>query len=351
MTPAVSNPPAESHSARRRVLWGTAFGLGSAVGYTAANGFLREAAILSDPVWVSCVKAVPTTILFAPVLLWQWRQGKPPWNSRRAAIGLAIAGLLGQAVGNVSFQYALGVIGMALAVPLCLGTLLIGTALLARLWLHEPVTTRSAMAMLVLLGAVVVLSFGAGDAHRAVHTHAHATTESWAVTLAVGAACLSGFTYALLGAVIRRAVTGHATLAATLVVVSVVGLASLGPMSYYRLGLDAMLDTTWVQFRPMLLAGLFNAGAFYALSKSLQLLPVLQYNLLNASQTAFAAVAGVMFFGEPITMALQLGVVLTIAGLVLMQGRSRRTAVAIDDAAPLLEPPAELEANVAEASH
>jgi drug/metabolite transporter (DMT)-like permease len=87
----------------------------------------------------------------------------------------------------------------------------------------------------------------------------------------------------------------------------------------------------------MLMAGLFNAAAFYALSKSLQMLPVLQYNLLNASQTAFAAVAGVFFFGEPITVALQLGVALTIAGLVLMQSRSRRTEIVLaeDAAAPL----------------
>lgn len=338
----MTHPPADPHQARRRVAWGTVFGLTSAIGYTGANAFLREASILSDPVWVSCVKAVPTTVMFLPLLVWQWSQGQPPCNTRRAVIGLSIAGLLGQAVGNVSFQYALGVIGMALSVPLCLGTLLFGTALLARLWLHEPVTTRSALAMLVLLGAVAVLSFGAGDAHRAVQQQQpHTQHDGWAVALAVAAACISGFTYAFLGAVIRRAVTGHATLAATLVVVSIVGLVSLGPMSYYFVGLDAMRATTWQQFRPMLLAGLFNAAAFYALSKSLQLLPVLHYNLLNASQTAFAAVAGVLFFREPVTPALGLGVALTVAGLVLMQERAGRRAV-VDDAVSLLVPPADL---------
>lgn len=336
----MTSPLADAHSARRRAFWGTVCGLASAIGYTGANAFLRQASMLSDPVWVSCVKAVPTTVLFGPFLLWQWYSGTPPWNSRRAAVGLAIAGLLGQVVGNVSFQYSLGVIGMALSVPLCLGTLLFGTALLARLWLHEPVTMRSALAMLVLFGAVAILSFGAGEAHRAVESQQTFQHDGWAVALAVGAACLSGFTYAFLGAVIRRAVTGHATLAATLVVVSIVGLASLTPLSLLRIGVDGMFDTTWVELRPMLLAGLFNAAAFYALSKSLQLLPILQYNLLNASQTAFAAVAGVLFFGEPITGALQLGVALTIAGLVLMQGRARRTeAVLAEDAsAPLVAP-------------
>lgn len=295
--------------------------------------------MVADPVWVSCVKAVPTTILFGPYLLWQWYQGTPPCNSARAFIGLAIAGLCGQAVGNVSFQHSLGVIGVALTVPLCLGTLLFGTALLARLWLNEPVTMRSAVAMAVLLGAVVVLSFGAGDAHRVVQAQQHTQHDGFEVAVAVAAACLSGFTYAFLGAVIRRSVTGHATLAATLVVVSIVGLASLGPMSWYRLGVADMVDTPWIELRPMLMAGVFNAIAFFALSKSLQMLPVLQYNLLNASQTALAAVAGVMFFGEPITAALQGGVILTIAGLVLMQGRPRRTTaiIAEDATAPLAE--------------
>jgi DME family drug/metabolite transporter len=333
----VTSTAEDALAARRRVFWGTVCGLLSAVGYTGANAFLREASMVSDPVWVSCVKAAPTTLLFGPYLLWQWMTGTPPWTSRRAAIGLAIAGLLGQVLGNVSFQFALGVIGMALSVPLCLGTLLFGTALLARLWLNEPVTMRSAVAMLVLLGAVGILSFGAGEAHRAVELTQKIHHDAWTVGLAVAAACLSGFTYALLGAVIRRTVRGHATLAATLVVVSVVGLASLTPLSLMRVGLSGMLDTTWIEFQPMLMAGLFNAAAFYALSKSLQMLPVLQYNLLNASQTALAALAGVFFFGEPFTVALQLGVALTIAGLVLMQGRPRRTVaiIAEDAAAPL----------------
>lgn len=329
-------PLGDASAARRRAFWGTVCGLASAIGYTGANAFLREAAAVSDPVWVSCVKAVPTTILFGPYLLWQWRQGTPPWTSRRAAYGLAFAGLLGQVVGNVCFQYSLGVIGMALSVPLCLGTLLFGTALLARLWLNEPVTLRSAVAMLVLLGAVVVLSSGAGAAHRAVDSARHVEHGAWAVAAAVTAACASGFTYAFLGAVIRRAVTGHATLAATLVVVSLVGLASLTPLSWLRIGFDGMRGTTWAEYRPMLMAGLFNAGAFYALSKSLQLLPILQYNLLNASQTALAAVAGVLFFAEPMSISLQLGVALTIAGLVLMQGGRRRTDIVLaeEPAAP-----------------
>lgn len=334
----MTSPPGDAASAGRRAFWGTVCGIASAVGYTGANAFLREASVVSDPVWVSCIKAVPTTVLFGPYLLWQWYSGIPPWTSRRAAYGLAIAGLLGQVVGNVSFQFSLGVIGMALSVPLCLGTLLLGTALLARLWLHEPVTLRSAFAMVVLLGAVVVLSFGAGDAHRAVEASSQAPHTAGIVAAAVAAACISGFTYAFLGAVIRRAVTGHATLPATLVVVSIVGLASLAPLSLFRLGVADLLDTTWLEYRPMLMAGLFNAAAFYALSKSLQMLPILQYNLLNASQTAMAAVAGVLFFGEPITLALQMGVALTVAGLVLMQGRLRRTATVLaeDASAPLL---------------
>ena len=88
---------------------------------------------------------------------------------RAGVVGkLILAGLVGQLGGNVLFQWSLGVVGMALAVPLALGTIILGGALLGRIFLHEPLTTKTLVSTLVLIVAITVLSLGADDAHRSV---------------------------------------------------------------------------------------------------------------------------------------------------------------------------------------
>ena len=65
-------------------------------------------------------------------------------------------------------------------------------------------------------------------------------------------------------------------------------------------------------------AGVFNAVAFVALIQALKLAPLVHVNAVNSSQTALAAVAGILIFGEPLTLTLALGVALTTAGLLLL---------------------------------
>ena len=163
-----SNPPTPRRLTLPRILreplvFGTLCGLSSAIGYTAANACLRAVADC-DPVWVSCVKAFPTVVLFGPFLLVRLLKGLetfPHWQPMQALI---VASLVCQLLGNVVFQWSLGVIGMALAVPLTLGAMIVGAAVMGRLILHEPVTITMAVSILILLSAVFVLSLGAGEA-------------------------------------------------------------------------------------------------------------------------------------------------------------------------------------------
>ena len=66
-----------------------------------------------------------------------------------ARLLLVAAGLLGQLAGNVCFQFALGVVGISLAVQLTLGSMIVFGALLGRIFLHEPISTRMAASMLI----------------------------------------------------------------------------------------------------------------------------------------------------------------------------------------------------------
>ncbi len=317
-----------SRSARRALgreplVFGTLCGLAAALGYTAANACLRAVSDC-DAVWVSCVKAFPTVALLGPVLavrLVRRVEWLPPPRQMLVLVAVAIQA---QLCGNVLFQWSLGVVGMALAVPLALGTMILSGAALGRIVLHEPVTPRMALAMIALIGAIIVLSLGASEAARVI-TRADRVRSPQLVAAGVAAACLSGVAYALLSAAIRYAVRAALSIPMALVTVTLTGVISLGAVSWVRLGLPGLLETARGDFGIMLLAGLFNAAAFLALAKSLQLIPLVRVNALNATQATMAAVTGVVVFAERSSPTLWFGVALTALGLVMMRReRARR---------------------------
>ena len=65
----------------------------------------------------------------------------------------------------------------------------------------------------------------------------------------------------------------------------------------------------------MLASGVFNLLGFLLITKGLQLTTLVHANVLNASQVALAAVAGILFFHEPNNAWLVTGIVLTIVGI------------------------------------
>src|SRR5688572_5912279 len=90
---------------------GTICGLASAVIYTAANSFLRSVKD-SDPVWVSAIKAVPTVVLMAPWLASMFLRGQRVLPAWPVTLLVFVTGLVGQVIGNTSFQWALGEVGV-----------------------------------------------------------------------------------------------------------------------------------------------------------------------------------------------------------------------------------------------
>lgn len=308
------------------VVFGTLCGLASSILYTAANGFLR-ALTDCDPVWVSAVKTVPTALLMIPWMLHMHYRGHRAIPPLTVLGVVAVGGFVGQVCGNIPFQWALGIIGVALTVPLNLGGMIVFGTILGRVFLHEPVTFRTVAAMAVLLVSVFVLFLGAENAHDAVRGSAGGEEAAqsfphyWELALGVAAACLCGLAYAVLNTINRYYVTRGHSLPGLLCVVSLVGMLTLGSISLGRIGLEGMAATTPRSLGLMLLAGLCNAAAFVTLTKSLQLTSLVFVNALNATQATMAALMGVFFFQEPPSPWLLTGVGLTIVGLLLMRKR------------------------------
>jgi len=301
-------------------LFGTLCGLFSALIYTCANSFLR-AVHHCDPVWVSTIRAVPTVAIMAPVLALLASRGRPVVPQPRYLLLIAVGGLCGQLGGNICFQSALHIIGVALAVPLCMGGMIVSAAILGRVFLAEPLTPRVLLALAILLAAIAVLAIGAGEAGRAMQSSADslpAPAPPWRLAAGVAAGCGSGVFYTLLNTILRYCVTRGAPLPTSLFIVSTVGVIGLGSIAWLRIGGAGMRATLPADLAIMLAAGLCNTVAFLALTKSLQLNSIVYVNALNATQATLAAIAGVVIFREKLSPWLVVGIGLTIVGLMAL---------------------------------
>lgn len=317
-----ASPRARATAALRDpAMLGTLLCAVSAVGYTATNVCLRDLATHVDPYWVSCVKAMPTVVVAGAMMLLRARRGLSNALSPRAFWALVAVALFAQLFGNVGFQWALSIVGLALAVPITHGVMMITGAVAGRLWLGEPVTLRAVAAMAVLIVAISVLSTGAGAANASIVLAGVAELSAWRIAQGVAITCLSGVAYALLGVVIRRVSHGRFPISSMLMVVCLTGVFSLGAASLGSIGWEGIVATKAADWGLMLAAGVLNAAAFFALSKALHLVTVVHVNLVNASQVALAALAGVAFFREAWTPALSVGVGLTVLGLMVMRKR------------------------------
>ena len=108
----------------------------SAFFYTLMGICQRELSQDCDPVWVNCVQASVSTIVFGVYLAFRSIRGRSAWPPLAVAVGLMVLGAVTQ-LGGSSYQWSLGVIGLAIGNPLQMGTQLAAAALLGWLVLRR----------------------------------------------------------------------------------------------------------------------------------------------------------------------------------------------------------------------
>jgi DME family drug/metabolite transporter len=298
-------------------LWrGVIFGAVAAIGYTAANVFLRGVAEYNSA-WVSGMKSLWTFSLCVPWLILPWIQGKRVLPPAKTTVSLVTAACLGQFGGNLAFQFGLRAIGLAITVPLCLGTMITASAFIGRVWGGEPLKRSLLIAIPIFLAAIVLLS--SGQMYVAAQEDLEVDDRSliW-VIVGCWSAGLSGLSYSILGFAIRRSTRDEIPLATPMAIVALVGAMGLSGIGGFQLGPSGISEIPPRVWLGMSLAGIVNAAAFFSLTVSLKILPVLYVHLVNSSQVAMAAIAGALIFGEPITWIIGTGVLLTVLGFVVM---------------------------------
>jgi drug/metabolite transporter (DMT)-like permease len=175
---------------------GTVYCLLSATCYSGTNICLRQLAeIKADPAWVICLKETTAVLIIGPWLLWQLSRGVRPTGQRRALLLLFIASLTVQLVGNLSVQWALGIVGLAISLPIVFSTSLIGSAVIGSIVFHESLSTRSALAIIVVIFSIVLLSLGATE----LNGTSASTSNLFLTSLAIVAVSVSGIILIIVG--------------------------------------------------------------------------------------------------------------------------------------------------------
>ncbi len=296
----------------------------SAIGYSVTNLALRDLSGAHGgqawDVWVSAGKALPTAVIAWALVLKNRQRGKPLLPSRELLLPLLGAALVMQIGGNVGFQMALRFIGLAVTVPLVFAGIIISGALLGRTFLGDPVTPRTIVAMALMLLAIIALSSAATDDSTATAGSQNLTAVSDAErfltsAVGVGIAIVSGLSYGVNGVVIRRYVRDKLPVESTLVVFGTTGTVLLGMVGFTWMGVAELETVTAREWTMILVAGIFNAFAFFCVTHAFKLMSISRVNVINATQNAMCAVGAVLLFAEPMTGSMILGIALTMLGL------------------------------------
>ncbi len=315
-------PPPAAPSRPNPATLGTACCIGSAICYTAANICLRQLAGWEvHPAWVITVKEMVTVAVVGPFLLWLMVQGKWTFRDPLVLAVLVATGVGVQLAGNMSVQWAFGVVGLTVSTPTAMGVMLVASGVMGFVWLGERVNRRSVLAISLLIVAISLLAVGtwiAGQAKAAATGNATAVAEPPSLgkaLLGVGAAALAGAMFATLAAAVRFAGGRKTPVSVIVFVITGTGVVACGLLSLNRIGVEGIAATPPDRLGWMIASGVFNLLGFLLITKGLQLTTLVHANVINASQVALAAVAGMLLFSEPSNGWLVAGILLTVVGI------------------------------------
>ncbi len=317
---------------------GTLYCILSAMSYTMMGICQRELSENCDPVWVNSVQALVSTTVFGIYLTLTSVRGRSAWPPLSVAAGLIMLGIVTQ-LGGSSYQWSLGVIGLAIGNSLNMGVMLSASALLGWLILGERVSWRGIMAIVLITTAIFFLSRGAKATDQAVPTNSATATSDTAsentaagddteaalqagafrVMLGIAAACFAGIAFSILTVGVRKTATEDTAPEAIVFYINAMGIVFLGPWAIMRLGLDGIMATSARDFGVMLATGVFNLFGFLLLTKALQLTAVVRVNVItNSLTTVLAVLSGIVIFAEPANRELIIGIILILIGMLLI---------------------------------
>ncbi len=326
----VKNESVERHS-RVRFGLGEAWALGSAGSYALTNIFSRIAVVAADPLVAPIFRSLPTLAIGWTQVVRSRRGWSRLRPSSAAFIGwrvvliLLLGGTAGTAIGTVAFFFALQAGGVVLTAPV-LATNILWSAIIAALFLSEPLTMKMTAGILVAVAGVGLLGYGRSAAGQVLP----------GALLAIPLALLTAIGWASAANCTRYALTHGADKYLAVAVSHTWGIVLLIAIVLVS-GRGALLWTTELSTVGLfILAGALSALALYAGAQALSLTTVSSVSTIEATNPVLSTILAVLFLGEELNVLMAIGTVMTIVGVAAIQlSKPQPEAVAEPD---LLEP-------------
>ena len=299
-----------------RIPWGQgdAWAGVSALSYALTAIFSRVASMTADPFVAPAFRLLPV-LTIAWTQVGRSRQGWRPLNPAaagfigwRVLLVLFLGGTLTTVVGTVGYFFALREGGVVLAQPV-LATNILWGALVAAVFLKEPLTPKMTAGILAAVLGVALLAYGrsaGGDVPSSVLL-AIPLALIPAVAWASAANCTR---YALTRGVDKYLVIAVSGTWAILALIGVVGVIGRG---------SALWMTGWRTIGVLLLAGLLTAAAQISTAQALSLTTVASVTAISGVNPVFSAILAFIFLGEDLNLLMGLGTILTVVGVVYVQ--------------------------------
>jgi drug/metabolite transporter, DME family len=322
---------------QRRMRLGTLCCIGAALGYSISNTFIRFLSVNIDQIWIVTIRESTASLFLLPLLLYEARNGRLSWGTPRARWTIIGCTSIMQLFANIPSVWAMSKVGMVVAVPIFLGINLVFAAIWGQLLLKQKVTLNAILAIGLLIVAILVFNFGATEVHESIAetVETHETFgfigNGWITTLAVLAACLAGLAFSQEGIAMTYAMEQGMSIVAVAWIVPTVGMVLFLPIKMMMTDwsfVNSVINLDHIQIIIAILGMcLANASSFLMVTTGFRLITVVHVNVINSSQVALCAVCGILFFNEPASPLIVLGLVLSIIGITLISIRPPKRSI------------------------
>jgi drug/metabolite transporter (DMT)-like permease len=300
-------------------LWASA----SSLSYAAAAIFSRVASLTVHPLVAPVVRLIPIAVVswgevFRSGLdLARLRPSAKDFFGWRLVFVMILGGTLTTVVGTVGYFYALRIGGVVLTQPV-LATNILWSALLAAVFLREPLTRKMLVGLLIAVSGVALLGYG-----RAISGGAASGTLvaiPLALIPAVAWAGASNCTrYALIKGVDKFTILAVGYVWAIAVLLLYVILSGQGQL---------ITSLTLSGVGTLIVAGLLTGAAQITLAQALSLTTVASAATINGMNPVLAAIFAALLLKEELTALMIAGTVLTVLGVIFVQLTKERISTA-----------------------
>jgi len=303
---------------QKRLGKGELWALVAALAYALNNIFVRIAVRDHDLNYMMGVGLRATPIFLFALLMGMGAkrrnsQAVSPIGDWRLAAMLVGYGLLTFVIANPLLFAALRAGGVLVASPVT-GTQALWAALIAALFLREPLNRTMIGGMVVTVVGITMLAVGQSGG-ASVSPTAHG--EAWwlAVPFALGTA----FCWALSGVLVTGAMRRGVDRFWALAIATGSGIVVLNLYLLLAGDIGVYTTTPLPTQASLLLAGLLNTVALVSITTALSLTSVASATTLNSLQIGLAPLFAWLFLGEQLGSLMAAGILLIVVGVIVVQ--------------------------------